>query len=59
MKYLKKFKSMFHKCKMETIDVPHSNKKGEIWIQQCKECGKKQEVMFNNEGECVRVQPKD
>mgnify|MGYP003676147483 CR=1 FL=1 len=46
--------SIFHKCKMETVDIPHSNKKGEIWFQECV-CGKQQEVMFNYDGECVRI----
>jgi hypothetical protein len=50
-------KSIFHKCTMETVDIPHSNKKGEIWFQECV-CGKQQEVMFNHDGECVSVKTK-
>ena len=50
-------KSIFHKCTMETVDIPHSNKKGEIWFQECV-CGKQQEVMFNYDGECVNIKPK-
>ena len=42
---------------METVDIPHSNKKGEIWFQECV-CGKQQEVMFNHDGECVSIKPK-
>ena len=42
---------------METVDIPHSNKKGEIWFQECV-CGKQQEVMFNHDGECVSVKTK-
>ena len=49
-------KKIFHKCKMETIDIPHSNKKGEIWIQECT-CGKKRKAVFNNKGECFFIEP--
>ncbi len=50
-------KKLFHRCKMKTVDVPHSNRKGEIWIQECV-CGKQQEVMFNHNGDCVSIKPK-
>ena len=42
---------------METISTPHSNSKGEIWIQKCM-CGKEEEVLFNHKGECLRIKPK-
>jgi len=46
-------KKIFHKCKMETIDIPHSNKKGEIWMQECG-CGKKRKVtLLKVKGEYV------
>ena len=51
-------KKIFHKCKMETISIPHSNSKGEIWIQKCM-CGKEEEVLFNYKGECLRIKPKE
>jgi hypothetical protein len=47
---------IFHKCKMETTNIPHSNSRGEIWIQKCK-CGKEQEVLFNHKGNCLRIKP--
>ncbi len=50
-------KKLFHRCKMKTVDMPHSNRKGEIWIQECV-CGKQQEVMFNRNGDCVSIKPK-
>lgn len=46
----------FHKCDFKMIEIPTSNKKGEIWIQECK-CGKKQRVLFDNKGRCRDVKP--
>jgi hypothetical protein len=43
---------------MKTIDVPHSNRLGEIWIQECA-CGKQQKVTFNEWNECVGILPID
>ena len=42
---------------IKTVDIPHSNEKGEIWFQECV-CGKQQEVMFNHNGEYVRIKSK-
>ncbi len=44
----------FHICKFETINIPHSNKKGEIWLQQCK-CSNKREVLFDSQGRCRQI----
>jgi hypothetical protein len=44
----------FHRCKFETIYIPHSNIKGEIWIQQCK-CGEKREVLFDSHSRCRQI----
>lgn len=49
--YLKK---LFHKCDFKTIEVPHSNEKGEIWIQKC-QCGQKQKVLFDAKGNCKSI----
>ena len=46
----------FHKCDFKTIEIPSSNKKGEIWIQECK-CGKKQRVLFDDKGRCRDIKP--
>lgn len=46
----------FHKCNFKTIEIPVSNEKGEIWIQECK-CGKKQKVLFDDKGKCRDIKP--
>ena len=45
----------FHKCDFNTIEIPVSNQKGEIWIQECK-CGNKQKVLFDDKGICRDIQ---
>lgn len=45
---------LFHRCKFETINIPHSNQKGEIWLQQCK-CSNKREVLFDSAGKCRQI----
>lgn len=47
---------IFHRCKFRTIEIPYSNIKGEIWIQQCS-CGKKKQVLFDSENNCRRIKP--
>jgi hypothetical protein len=42
---------IFHICDFKKIEIPISNQKGEIWIQECK-CGKKRKVLFDSEGKC-------
>ena len=44
-------KKLFHNCDMKIIET-RSNKKGTIWIQQCKKCDKKQKVLFDSKGRC-------
>ena len=46
----------FHKCNFKTIEIPASNEKGEIWIQEC-ECNKKQRVLFDSKGRCRDIKP--
>lgn len=48
------FKKLFHKCDFKTIEVPASNEKGEIWIQEC-QCGQKQKVLFDGKGNCRSI----
>jgi hypothetical protein len=39
---------------LATIEVPASNEKGEIWIQEC-QCGQKQKVLFDGGGNCRSI----
>lgn len=48
-----RIKTIFHNCKFNTVEIPVSNKKGEIWIEECK-CGKKRKVIFEG-NDCVSV----
>lgn len=51
---IKFFNKILHEHKFETIDIPASNEKGEIWIQKC-DCGQKQKVLFDGKGRCRSV----
>lgn len=42
---------LFHSHNFKTITIPYSNKKGEIWIQECR-CGKRIEVLFDSNDNC-------
>ena len=53
IKYLRK---LFHSCRFKTIEIPSSNKKGEIWIQECR-CGNKQKVIFDSNNICRGIRP--
>jgi len=48
-------KKLFHRCDMKTIETHSNINKGEIWIQQCKKCGRKQRVIFDSKGKCLDI----